>query len=164
MINTCVHCGKVVHRDREQLCNHCGLPFRSPEEIARAKAATLDLTPFVRGDPVVVRSYLGRTQDDAAAAFQFEAAEVAQLGYRPLSQSWADGRPGAGRVLALGLLANSVRPDGSLTVTYGRTTDQEAGRVSTQPVDDTKVCPMCAETIRAAAKLCRCCRYEFVTD
>lgn len=25
----CVNCGKTVDRDRERLCNHCGLPFRS---------------------------------------------------------------------------------------------------------------------------------------
>ena len=36
----------------------------------------------------------------------------------PVSQSWAEGRPGVGRILAIGLLAGSIRPKGYLTVTY----------------------------------------------
>jgi hypothetical protein len=68
--------------------------------------------------PVVVWSYPGRTQADAAALFATHAVEMAQRGYRPVAQSWADGRPGAARVLAIGLVAGSLRPNGYLTVTY----------------------------------------------
>ena len=107
---TCIRCGKLVRDDREVYCNHCGERFWNPldwEQPAEAQAR-----------PVVVWSYPGRTQADAAQLFAEHASELAAGGYAPVSQSWAEGRPGAGRVLALGLLANSIRPRGYLTVTY----------------------------------------------
>lgn len=86
------------------VCDACGASWTEPEEAE---------------DPaVVVRTYHGRTQADAAALFHRDATRLAGFGYRPVSQSWADGRPGVGRMLALGLWANSIRPDGTLTVTY----------------------------------------------
>lgn len=153
--NVCTHCGKVVHPDRQRLCNHCGLPFRLPAN---------PMQDFLDGALVVVRVYPGRTQADAAGAFQVEAVKVAELGYMPVAQSWADGRPGLGRVLALGLLASSMRPNGALTVTYQRQRIAEhdpAIQNSDAPGADTKDCPQCAETVRGAAKICRFCRHEF---
>ena len=68
---------------------------------------------------VVVWSYPGRTQADAASDFARHASELASEGYSPTAQSWAEGRPGVGRVLALGALgASAIRPKGFLTVTY----------------------------------------------
>lgn len=67
---------------------------------------------------VVVRTYSGRTQDDAAMVFAADAAEMGALGYVPVSQSWADGRPGVGRMLAIGVFSLAARPNGTLTVTY----------------------------------------------
>jgi hypothetical protein len=101
--------------------------------------------------PIIVRAYPGRTQADASVLFQSDAVMLAGKGYRPLSQSWADGRAGTGRVLMLGLAANSIRPDGTLTVTYQKLEIEDA----------TKVCPRCAETIKAAAVVCRFCGHEY---
>jgi hypothetical protein len=53
-------------------------------------------------DPVVVVSYPGRTQADAAQIFAKHASELAASGYVPVSQSWAEGRPGIGRAFMMG--------------------------------------------------------------
>jgi hypothetical protein len=80
---------------------------------------------------VIVREYRGRQQKDANAGFARDAATLAQAGYFPTTQSWAQGQWGCGAYL-LGLLAILlfgigllvllylviVKPDGTLTVTY----------------------------------------------
>ena len=53
--------------------------------------------------------------------------------------------------MVIGRLATAIRPDGTLTVTY-----QFQGLTET-----TKVCPRCAETIKAAAVVCRFCGHEY---
>jgi hypothetical protein len=70
-------------------------------------------------EPIVIRTYPGRTQADAATAFADEARDFAADGYFPVGQSWADGRSGLGRVIALGFFGALVfKPNGTLTVTY----------------------------------------------
>jgi hypothetical protein len=84
--------------------------------------------------PVVVFSYPGRTQADAAVLFAQHARELASQGYRPISQSWGEGRPGAGRVFALGYLgATAIRPKGFLTVTYELRPEVSAAPVALAP-------------------------------
>lgn len=84
--------------------------------------------------PVAIFSYPGRTQVEAGQMFQQHAATLASQGYRPVSQSWAEGRPGVGRVVALGVFASSIRPKGYLTVTYERQSQSDSAGEST-PVD-----------------------------
>jgi hypothetical protein len=67
---------------------------------------------------VLVWSYPGRNQVDAGVAFEAHALALAADGYLPVAQSWAEGRPGIGRIFMLGLMANVRRPNGFLTVTY----------------------------------------------
>ena len=67
---------------------------------------------------ILVWSYPGRTQADAAVLFSRHAQDLAKKGYRPTGQSWGEGRPGWARVLLISELAESIRPNGFLTVTY----------------------------------------------
>jgi hypothetical protein len=83
-----------------------------------------------RPPPILVRIYRARQQSDAVTQFQNDVAFLAKWGYRPISQSWAQGQWGAGTflvalllaVVLIGLLIFAymliVKPDGTLTVTY----------------------------------------------
>lgn len=83
-----------------------------------------------------------------------------------------------GFVVLAYMIAN--HPDGTLTVIYerrgydavqpeskpgtppGPATEVETTQTGDQvPAKDTKVCPDCAETIKAGARICRFCRHEF---
>jgi uncharacterized membrane protein len=84
------------------------------------------------GPATLIRRYKGAQQADALAAFEQDARELAEQGYEPVSQSWAEGQWGAGALLIalvllvvlVGLLVLIymllVKPAGTLTVTYAR--------------------------------------------
>lgn len=99
-------------------CYSCGYNYPGHDD----ERTIVDETPT---EPIIVWSYPGRTQADAAEVYGRHATKLAAVGYEPISQSWSEGRPGAGRILALGLLANSIRPNGYLTVTYRRNSASE---------------------------------------
>jgi hypothetical protein len=111
----------------------------------RPPAGTDPFAELLAGDPPsLVRLYRGSQQPDAVAEFEKEASSLATRGYLPSTQSWATGQWGVGAwliaVLACLLIALAiwllvvavfvfafmliVRPDGSLTVTYVRQTQQ----------------------------------------
>lgn len=82
--------------------------------------------------PVIVRTYKGHSQQDAAKWFTKDASMFGAAGYVPVSQSWAQGSWGCGS-FALALLLCFllvgifvfiymlvVKPAGTLTVTYQR--------------------------------------------
>jgi hypothetical protein len=69
--------------------------------------------------PVEIRIYRARRPEDASRDFQADAVGMHELGYEVVSQSWAEGRSGCLRVVALGFFGALVfKPNGSLTVTY----------------------------------------------
>lgn len=88
------------------------------------------------GQPtVLVFSYPGRTQADAAQRFATHAQLLGRKGYRPIAQSWAEGRPGVGRVLMIGDAAGLIRPKGFLTVTYQLAAVAQPGGASPDLID-----------------------------
>ncbi len=110
----------------------------------------------------IVKTYKGN-QEQATSAFRTDAEKMAIKGYFPTSQVWAPGSYGCGSfVVALllcfiliGLLIFVymliVKPAGTLTVTYALA----------PPMEAEKICPQCAERVKAAATLCRFCGYTF---
>jgi hypothetical protein len=86
--------------------------------------------------PIIVWSYPGRNQVDAGELYAKHAVGLAGQGYTPIAQSWAEGRPGAGRVLVMGVFASSIRPKGFLTVTYRLEPAKEApAALAPDPID-----------------------------
>jgi hypothetical protein len=110
----------------------------------------------------IVKSYSGN-QQQATNAYQLDAVKMADKGYAPTSQVWAPGSYGCGTfILALllcliliGILIFIymiiVKPAGALTVTY----------TLAPRVDPEKVCPKCAERVKAGAAVCRFCSHTF---
>ena len=123
----------------------------SASGMVGSRAIEPEAEPDIPEGPVIVRSYPGRTQADAAVIFAEDAVFMAGHGYRPISQSWADGRPGMARVVTLGVAGMMIRPKGFLTVTYQRL-DADA---------DMKECPDCAEMVKTRAHVCHWCGYRF---
>ena len=115
-------------------------------------------------DSVVIKKYKGN-QEQATREFQEDAKTMAKNVYHPTSQSWAPGAYGCGSFLLALLLCFIligiiifiymliVKPDGTLTVTYEKKTEQI--------LPNEKPCPQCAEQVKEAAKICRFCNYKF---
>jgi hypothetical protein len=116
-----------------------------------------------------VKTYRG-TQTSATNQFRRDAARMAANGLVPTSQTWAAGSYGCGSFVLAFLLCFIlvgfliflymliVKPAGTLTVTYAA----QSGAVSGTAVPSLeKVCPLCAEHVKAAATVCRFCRFAF---
>lgn len=110
----------------------------------------------------IVKTYNG-SQQQATNAYQADAAKMARQGYMPTSQVWVPGSYGCGSfilalllcVILIGIVVFIymliVKPAGTLTVTY----------TLAPRIDPEKVCPKCAERVKAAAAECRFCGHTF---
>ena len=110
----------------------------------------------------IVKTYKGK-QQQAMETYQADAAKMARQGYAPTSQVWAPGSYGCGSFIFAALLyfivigfivfiyMLIVKPAGTLTVTY----------TLAPKIDPEKVCPKCAENVKASATVCRFCGHIF---
>ena len=118
-----------------------------------------------------------RVKEDAAARADRYHTSLINAGYRLSTESW---KPGAwsGGDFFMALLACLVlvgilifiymaiiKPQGILTRVYlkrGRNDPEDAVELASSVGDEAmKICPDCAEEIKAAALLCRYCRHDF---
>jgi len=124
-------------------------------------------------DKIVVKNYSG-SEKIAAEIYKRDAKLMAQQNYYPVSQNWIPGSYGCGTfILALilsivivGVLIFVylilVKPDGTLSVTYELKEQKEFDELNiSSKIIDQKECLICAEFVKAKAKKCRFCGYEF---
>ena len=114
-----------------------------------------------------VKTYRG-SQTSATNQFRRDAARMAANGLVPTSQTWAAGSYGCGSFVLAFLLCFIlvgfliflymliVKPAGTLTVTYAFQAAAPAAGTGAE-----KVCPRCAEHVKAAAAVCRFCGFSF---
>ena len=114
----------------------------------------------------IVKSYKGR-QEVAQKAYLKDAEKLLKKGYFPSDDRWEEGKWGGGSFFVALLLCfvligiivfiymALVKPPGTLTVTYALRTEEEIADSAERK------CPRCAETIKAAAAVCRFCGHEF---
>lgn len=114
---------------------------------------------FGKKKPVIVE-YKG-SEAKARQLYQRDAEKKAKKGYYPVSENYTPGKWGVGAfvlalllcVIVIGILVFIymviVPPAGTLTVTY-----------EYKEVEQEIKCPQCAETIKAAAKVCRFCGFQ----
>lgn len=120
---------------------------------------------------VIIKSYSG-DERQATASFKNEARKLAKQGYYPTSQNYVVGSYGCGSFLIAAILCFIiigifvfiymlvVKPDGVLNVTYELKEDTQTSTKNTL-TSDSKQCPMCAEDVKLAAKICRYCSHKF---
>jgi hypothetical protein len=119
----------------------------------------------LRDQSPIIKTYTG-SQSTALSRFQADSLKMAAMGYFPKSQSWASGQWAAGAFIVALLLCFVligflvfvymlvVKPEGSLTVVYEYR----------QAHSEEKVCPDCAESVKAAAAVCRFCGHKFKVE
>lgn len=126
-----------------------GYEFDAPAGLATVVTFTRNPEPSGLEPSTIIRSYTGKTQADAVAEFEEDAAQLARAGYFPTGQSWAQGQWGCGAflialllcVLLIGILIFIymlvVKPTGTLTVTYVRRERESAAlpkeQINAQP-------------------------------
>lgn len=158
-------------------CPKCGIVYAKADKYIEKKAekersaqAKLEKKEKAEQDKkrkeqarkqVITKSYIGK-QDKANSLFQADSVKMAENNYYPKTQNWSQGQYGCGAFLIalalcfvlIGILIFIymiiVKPDGTLSVTY-----------ELKETSDTKTCIKCAETIKAAAVVCRFCNFEY---
>lgn len=114
----------------------------------------------------VVKKYVGK-EINAREEFRRDRVRMQENGYHVISEVYVPGQYSAFTYIVAVLLLLIfvgililfymliVKPDGTLIVTY---------EYREEIKEDTKICPDCAETVKAAARKCRFCGYVFSED
>lgn len=133
---------------------------RKRDEVERERDLIVSARPRT-----IVRTYKGSTESKARERFEADAAKMVDLGYVPNQIAWTPGEwttrdfviAALLCILVIGIVIFLyfliVKPDGTLTVTYERRDVAEEA--------EEKVCPQCAEKVKAAAQVCRYCGHKF---
>ena len=74
--------------------------------VARERIGSLTRRGTAPLPPSLLRSYKGKQQSDTTQQLRAEAADLAKVGYRPSSQSWAPGQWGSGAFVVAALLCS----------------------------------------------------------
>jgi hypothetical protein len=126
----------------------------TPEEAERSRLRSELQSVTGQRPKVLVRTYdtgFGAAEEHGRKQYEREAQELASLGYEPVHSAAAQKASWMGASV------------GKLTVTY-RLSELGAPTATLRPPSNepgTKVCPDCAETVQAAARVCRYCRHDF---
>lgn len=120
------------------------------------RAARPELTP-APAPPAPAQREIRVKEYKNAKEFEADAAIMMRLGWRLEDQVAQNGHVNVGRTVTgavltggFSLMLGASRTKGKITVTWIRGGEPE-----------TKVCPQCAEEVKAAAKICRFCQYQF---
>ena len=169
-------CPKCGNEDQliKYFCGKCGRKYQSriseediDKKIMESKkinSLPTEVRTEEKQQKTIVKSYSG-SQELASKWFQRDAIKLSEQGYTPVTQSWSAGSYGGGMFILALILCSIfgigiimfiymllIKPHGLLSVTYGLR--ENSG--------EEKVCEMCAERVKIAAKVCRYCGHNFV--
>jgi len=173
-------CELIASEKTEGICYSCSLKsLKEQQAIIDNREKKVNSVPSEPAEKqkTVVKTYTGK-QTEATKLYEEDAVRMSEDGYFPVSQSYHPGTWGCGAFiiavlagfLIIGIIALIymliVKPAGTLTVTYEFREERfhsskKQSADNLEPKSKEKICPQCAESVKAAARICRYCRHDF---